>query len=424
VLTPASRWPTRLPDDTTKLIVSNVIPRRMVSDDARRDDGQSAAVSIVVVTSNNLVYTRLCLESVLANTEPDTYEVIVVDNGSRDQTASYLRDLASEHVHVRLIVNDTNLGFVRATNQGVAIASGDVLVLLNDDTIVPSGWLPRLVAYARDSQVGLVGPVSNRTGNEAEIEGPYNTYGEFLQFAHDHVEAKHGKHFDIPVATMFCTAMRRDVYDTLGPLDEQFEIGLFEDDDYSMRARAAGYRVVCAEDVFVHHFGQASFGKLASSDTYGRLFEANRRRWEAKWGVAWRTHRHRPSPQYAQLAGRIRDVVQQLLPREATVLVVSKGDDELLKLGDCRAWHFPQTQEGVYTGHHPKDSEAAISALETLRQRGARFLVFPKTAFWWIAHYAAFAEHLERQHQLIFREEDVGVIYALRAPHTGIETRS
>jgi len=418
VLTPASRWPTTLPDDTVTLIASRAIPPRTVRDERSTHTHRPSPVSIVVVTSNNLVYTRLCLESVLANTGDDTYEVVVVDNGSIDPAARYLRDLASEHVHVRLVVNDTNVGFVRAANQGLAIAGGDILLLLNDDTIVPPEWLPRLVTYARDAKTGLVGPVSNRAGNEAEIEAPYRTYGEFLRFVHDHTHAHRGRRFDIPVATMFCLAMRRDVYEKLGPLDEQFETGLFEDDDYSMRARAAGYRVVCAEDVYVHHFGQASIGKLAAVEQYGPLFAANRRRWEAKWGVTWRAHQHRRSREYDLIAERLRTIVDCLLPRCSTVLVVSKGDDALLKLGDRRTSHFPCTEDGAYSGHHPKDSQDAIATLELLRERGAEYLVFPKTAIWWLSYYAEFAEYLERGYRVLLRDENVGIVYGLRTPHS------
>ena len=86
---------------------------------------------------------------------------------------------------------------------------------------------------------------------------------------------------------MFCVAMRRDLWERVGPLDEQFEFGMFEDEDYAMRVQAAGYRVDCAEDSFVHHFGQASLGKLAATDEYGPLFHANRKRWEEKWGRPW-----------------------------------------------------------------------------------------------------------------------------------------
>jgi GT2 family glycosyltransferase len=77
-------------------------------------------------------------------------------------------------------------------------------------------------------------------------------------------------------------------------LDEQFGVGMFEDDDYSMRVRRAGYRIICAADAFVHHFGQAAFGKLIRSGDYDRLFDENRRKFETKWGIEWKPHVNAP----------------------------------------------------------------------------------------------------------------------------------
>ena len=75
-------------------------------------------------------------------------------------------------------------------------------------------------------------------------------------------------------------------------LDEQYSIGIFEDDDYAQRIRQAGLRVVCAEDAFVHHFGQTAFKQLSPSE-YQAIWDRNQRLYERKWGVRWERHQTR-----------------------------------------------------------------------------------------------------------------------------------
>jgi hypothetical protein len=116
---------------------------------------------------------------------------------------------------------------------------------------------------------------------------------------------------------------------------------------------------------------------------------------------------------YRQLPDRIRDLVRTALPPEATVLVVSKGDSELLKLDGRQAWHFPQQQDGAYAGYYPADSAVAIDLLEKLRVRGAKFLLFPSTAFWWLEHYSLFRQHLESRYREVVRQDEVCRIFAL-----------
>ncbi len=248
--------------------------------------------SIIVVTWQNLTMTKLCVDSLLHNTKFLNHEIIIVDNHSVDGTPEYLRSLAQQHSHIKIILNSANYGFAKANNQGIEISSGANIVLLNNDTIVPNGWLSRLLYHLRDPEIGIVGPMTNSIGNEAKINVPYRTWEEMEDFAAAHVAAHEKQIADIKMLAMYCVAFRRETYEKIGPLDEQYGIGMFEDDDYSERIKAAGLRVVCAADVFIHHFGQASFKKLITSGEYNPLFEENRRRFEAKWNRTWVAHQH------------------------------------------------------------------------------------------------------------------------------------
>jgi glycosyltransferase involved in cell wall biosynthesis len=119
---------------------------------------------------------------------------------------------------------------------------------------------------------------------------------------------------------------------------------------------------------------------------------------------------------YQQLVPHIRQVVINELPHGSTVMVVSKGDDELLKLDGRQAWHFPQTEDGVYAGYHPADSAEAISHLEELRGKGGDFLLFPSTEFWWLDYYEQFKHHLDSHYREVIHEKNVCLAYALREP--------
>jgi hypothetical protein len=221
-----------------------------------------------------------------------------------------------------------------------------------------------------------------------------------------------GNVFDIRMLAMFCMAMRRDVFERVGPIDERYEVGMLEDDDYAMRVRKAGYRVVCAEDVFVHHFSQASFGDLIPTGHYSDLLKVNRERWERKWGIRWEPYQQRTSSEYQQLIQQIREEVQAVVPTGATVAVVSKGDPELLELAERRGWHFPQSPDGEYAGYYPADSADAIARLEELQARGADYLLLPRTAFWWLDHYTEFSRHLTEHYPRIY-DTDACIIHCL-----------
>ncbi len=397
VLVPRGRRPITLGEETEQVVLGRPLPARRTGGDA-----PATRASIVVVTFNNLLFTRMCLESVLDDSAGPPFELIVVDNASTDGTIAYLGELATRDRRLRTIFNDTNRGFAAAANQGMAAAAAGTLILLNNDTILPPRWLRRLTAHLADPTVGAVGPLTNRIGTEAEIQVSYTTYGQLLDFAERRFLAEAGRRSDVAMLAMFCMALRRDVVDRVGPLDERFAVGLLEDDDYALRLKRQGYRLVLAEDVFVHHFGQASFAKLVPTGEYAEILGANLQRFREKWGIEWQPYARRPMPSYEEMIEQVRRVAADLLPSDATVVVISRGDDDLLQLGASRrAWHFPQRDDGVYAGHYPGESSAAIKHLEELRARGAEFVLIPRTAIWWLDYYTDFHQHLRRNYRFM-----------------------
>ena len=253
-------------------------------------------VSVVVLAYNNLALTQACLASIEAHSGYRNLEVIVVDNASSDGTADWLRDWidapsAAGHER-RILLNEENLGFSGGNNVGLRAATGDFLVLLNNDTYVTPGWVRGLCNHLReDPGLGLIGPVTGNIGNEARIEIAYEDMPGMIRAAAGYTRAHPGERYPLHTAAFFCVAMRRDAFERVGDMDESFGVGFFEDDDYCRRVEQAGLRVACAEDVFVHHHLSASFDALGS-ERKRALFEANKAIYEAKWGP-WVPHGYR-----------------------------------------------------------------------------------------------------------------------------------
>ena len=249
--------------------------------------------TIIIVSFKNLNYLRMCLASIWDKTLYPNFEVIVVDNGAQPDIVEYLQNCAREEPRLTIILNGKNLGFACANNIGIRAANNsEYVVLLNDDTVVTRGWLGKLIRHLEDDSVGLIGPVTNWAGNEAKINVGYQTIKEMDEFALRYTREHSGKSFEIRMLAMYCIGMRKLLLDEIGLLDEQFGIGLFEDDDFSIRVQQAGYKLICAEDIFIHHWGRASFGKI-DQGSYNQLFEENRKKFEAKWGRKWKAHKSR-----------------------------------------------------------------------------------------------------------------------------------
>ena len=249
-------------------------------------------VSVVVLTYNNLDFTKACLHSIERESNWPDLEVIVVDNASGDGTREYLQEWERGGGNRKVILNDDNLGFAAGNNVGLAAATGEYLILLNNDTYVTPNWVRTLVNHLRRNPgIGIIGPVTNNIGNEARIEIGYADMRGMKSAAAAYTRRHAGHVFPLRTVAFFCVAMPRATYAAVGPLDPAFGVGFFEDDDYCRRVEAAGLGVACADDVFVHHHLSASFDKL-KAEKRQELFLRNKAIYEAKWGE-WIPHAYR-----------------------------------------------------------------------------------------------------------------------------------
>lgn len=244
--------------------------------------------SIIVLAYNHLDETTApCLDSILEHTDLTRNELIVVDNASSDGTAEYLREFQRRHPKVQLCLNDVNKGYAGGNNDGMRLASGRVVILLNNDTLVGPGWLAPLVdVLEQDPGVGMVGPVTNSAGNEQRIVLPDVTPENFISATTPYLAQQQGIYSETAKLGFFCVAIRRDVIEKIGVLDEAFGIGMFEDDDLCVRAISAGYRLLIAEGAFVYHKGSVSFSKLGT-EKYQGLFFKNLAYFFEKHNAAW-----------------------------------------------------------------------------------------------------------------------------------------
>ncbi|MFD0710689.1 glycosyltransferase family 2 protein [Paenibacillus sp. GCM10027626] len=232
--------------------------------------------SIIIPTYNGKDLLKDCLYSIKRHTN-EPHEIIVVDNGSTDGTVDLCRQEG-----VTFISLAGNSGFPAACNMGLKIASGDSLLLLNNDVIVSRNWLKNMLKclYSR-AEIGIVGPLTNYASGQQQIDMPYTNLEEMAEQLNKS-DAKKWRQANRVVG--LCFLFKREVMERIGLLDERFSPGHFEDDDYCYRARNAGYTLRIAGDVFVFHHGSASFNRQ-DEGIVKQLVESNRHKFIDKWGI-------------------------------------------------------------------------------------------------------------------------------------------
>jgi GT2 family glycosyltransferase len=479
--------------------------------------------SIVIPVHGRAGLTRQCIDAIGALSSRTAFELIVVDDASPDDTAAVL---ASYGDAIRVVVRHENGGFAQACNDGAAVAAGEYLVFLNNDTIPLAGWLDALVVAAdEDPRIGVAGSkllFPNDTIQHAGVticqDGrPRHIYAGFPA---DHPAVSKPRPFQAVTAASML--VRRDAFERANGFDRAFR-NCLEDADLCMRLGEAGHAVMYCPGSVAYHLESVSRGRRSTEiaeagklfhERWGRKAKRDDLRLYVEDGLLRVRYRdfypvkievapelaatdsaelgkfmelqsgqladllretvrltahvadlelglsREPAPQQARVAEssrkrageglaalladaerlqldihafqasvaeaiadsgppngrpsftvgerlghleakeRIRAVVDAVVPVDAEVLVVSRGDDRLLQLGGRSASHFPHDEDGSYAGRHPADSDEAIRLLERARHRGASHLVIPEGDSWWLEHYAEFGRHLARYEPL------------------------
>lgn len=226
------------------------------------------STAIIIPTWDNFQYLRVTLESILRYTQGN-YRLVVIDNGSTDETPQYLSDLKARCLSLTTIRNPENVGFVKAMNQGLSLVNpGEDVLWLNDDIqITDVGWLESMERNLSLDDVGAVGPTSN-----------FVMGLQSMQYSPD-LPLRHRANFIIG----FCMLVRSDAAQKVGRLDERFGLGGNDDLDYSIRLQEAGYDLLVDRSVFVFHYGARSISRIGG---YEKVEAETRPLLVEKWGQA------------------------------------------------------------------------------------------------------------------------------------------
>ncbi|MGZ7080452.1 MAG: glycosyltransferase [Thermoanaerobaculia bacterium] len=263
-------------------LTPDVLPARgeKVAEGPRKSVDRHA--SIVILCWNQWPLTRRLLESLSANTDLSRCEVLVVDNGSEDETPAELAKLQ----WLRVIRNAQNLGFVRGNNIAIAAASprNDLILLNNDVLIEQPDWLERLqqCAYSDDT-IGIVGTRLTLPDGRLLHAGTYilpdTCWGQQI----GSLETDLGQYSDsrtVRGIVFACAYIKREVIDAIGGLSEDYR-SYFEDTDYCLRAAQRGWQTVCCGSVTLTHDQHGSTGSEA--EWRDSVFQKSRTTFRKRW---------------------------------------------------------------------------------------------------------------------------------------------
>ena len=234
---------------------------------------------IVIATWNAVEMTRAALTSIRAGAN-FPYRLILVDNSGDEDARAWFREIAAsgEFGETLLIQNDENIGWLRATNIGLRHADSEYVCLLNNDVICGTDWLRRCIELMqREPDIAVVNPRGNERSENLKVKD-VNTYARNLASEQDKCFT------ELDHCSGYCMVVKGRLFSEIGLLDEIFDGGYYEDNDFSHRAQAAGYRCAQCDDAFVLHLVSQSFKKVPAEERR-RMISRNREICGQRWGV-------------------------------------------------------------------------------------------------------------------------------------------
>jgi len=216
--------------------------------------------SIIIVTHNRLDHTKKCVKNIRKHT-PEAHEIIFVDNGSTDSTVKWLQSQIKENKNYHLIENKENTSLAKGSNHGIQLSQGEFILLLNHDVIVGEGWLSGMLECLNHAPTaGIVGPMTNSAAGFQQVsDESYQSVNYLDKYATKFKEQYRHRRILCRNLSGFCMLFRRALMGKIGLLDERFDSGQFEDEDFCLRAVLEGYNNYIAGDIFIHHHRNKEF---------------------------------------------------------------------------------------------------------------------------------------------------------------------
>jgi len=229
-------------------------------------------VSIIVPVFNQWRYTKQMLASLYSNNDMSNVEIIIIDNGSTDETNTEVNRMIIDGRRIVLLKQDRNLGVAKAWNIGLRQASGEYIIIMNNDLLIPKNFIKNYVTcFEKNPDVYAINPI------HTDFRVPENFWKKSSEMADQPLNI---------VTTWgiagFCFGIRRTVVEKIGFFDEQFGMMCYEDRDYMRRMKEAGLCSVQLTNVWVHHYRNRTLKGIPNRK---KIIDENAERFGKKWSV-------------------------------------------------------------------------------------------------------------------------------------------